>query len=216
MNDGSLVDTQAVALLRRLSREQEMRTRRLRDDASEQARDIVRRARSEARARVRQAIVEARREGELAVARRKAAIETRARRTRQGTLRRLLEKAWERLPAALATRWDDPAHRQAWCEAACAQALRSLLRTDRLVVTVDARWRDELAPSIERCLPARDGSGSLEIAAVEGLGPGIKVRGGQACLDATIGGLLAARDRIAAELLAEIDRSLAGPAGAAE
>jgi hypothetical protein len=190
-----------------------MRTRRLRDDASAQARDIVRRARSEARTRVRQAIVEARREAELAVARRRAAIETRARRTRQATLRRLLDDAWQQLPAALASRWADPSHRLEWCEAACAQALRSLLRTDRLVVTVDALWRDELAPSIERCLPARDDSGWLEIAAVDGQGPGITVRGGQACLDATIGGLLAARDRIAAELLAEVDRGLTGTPG---
>jgi hypothetical protein len=205
MND-SLVDTQAIALLRRLAREQEMRTRRLRDEAAEQARDIVRRARSEARARVHQAIVEARREGDLAVARRQAAIETGARRTRQATLRRLLDDAWQRMPGALAARWENPEHRRHWCEAACAQALRSLLQVDRLMVRVDARWREELAPLIERCLPVRAPDAAPAIAGVPNLGPGLTIRGGQACLDATVTGLLAARDRIAAELLAEIDR----------
>ena len=42
------------------------------------------------------------------------------------------------------------------------------------------------------------------------LGPGLRVRGGKACIDATIEGLVAARERIAAELLAEIDHRLAG------
>ena len=58
MNDvESLLEAQTVALLRRLGREQESRTRHIRDEARTQAADIVRRARAEARTRVHQAVV---------------------------------------------------------------------------------------------------------------------------------------------------------------
>ena len=215
MNAETILDTQTLALLRRLAREQEMRTRRAREEAAEQARDIVRRARTEARTRVHQAVLETRREQDLAVARRRAAIETRERRTRQAMLRRLLDDAWRRLPAALQTRWADAASRMAWCRSACAQARRSLLRTEWIVVDLDPRWRDELLEVVEHCFAERQ-SGTLEVVAVAEVGPGVRVRGGKACIDATIDGLVAARERIAAELLAEIDLQLTGNSAAAE
>ena len=63
MNDvESLLEAQTTALLRRLGREQESRTRHIRDEAGTQAADIVRRARVEARTRVHQAVVDTRRE----------------------------------------------------------------------------------------------------------------------------------------------------------
>ncbi len=208
MNAETVLEAQTSALLRRLAREQEIRTRRLREDAEEQSRDIVRRARGEARGRVNQAVAETRREHETAIARRRAAIDTRQRRARQGTLRRLLDEAWQNLPQALQARWDDPSARQAWCESACVQARQNLLQTEDVVVTVDARWRDELAPLVTRCLPPAAG-GRLRVEPVEGAGPGLCIRGGRACLDATVPGLIAARGRIAAELLAEIEREMA-------
>ncbi|HET9694878.1 MAG TPA: hypothetical protein VFP48_10870, partial [Steroidobacteraceae bacterium] len=209
MNAETILDAQTLALLRRLSREQEMRTRRASDEAAEQARDIVRRARSEARTRVHQAVLETRREMELAIARRKAAIDTRERRERQAMLRRLLDDAWRRLPAALHTRWADVAARAAWCRSACVQARGCLLRTERLVVELDSRWCDELRPVVEACFADLEGS-TVEVVPVATLGPGLRVRGGKACVDATVEGLVAARERIAAQLLAEIDHRLAG------
>ena len=209
MNAETVLDAQTLALLRRLGREQEMRTRRASDEAAEQSRDIVRRARTEARARVHQAVLETRRDVELAIARRKAAIDTRERRARQAMLRRLLDDAWRRLPAALQTRWADADARAAWCRSACAQARASLLRAERVVVELDPRWRDELCRVIEACYEDHE-RGKLEVVPVAELGPGLRVRGGKACVDATIAGLVAARERIAAELLAEIDHQLAG------
>lgn len=209
MNAETVLDAQTLALLRRLGREQEMRTRRASDEAAAQAREIVQRARTEARARVHQAVLETRRENELAIARRKAAIDTRQRRARQAMLRRLLDDAWRRLPAALEARWADADARTAWCRSACAQARASLLRAERIVVEFDPRWRDELCAVAESCFADHEG-GTLEVLPVAELGPGLRVRGGRACVDATVGGLVAARERIAAELLAEIDHRLAG------
>jgi vacuolar-type H+-ATPase subunit E/Vma4 len=210
---GSLLEAQTTALLRRLTREQETRTRRLRDDATAQVQDIVRRARSEARARLHQAVLEVRREDEVALARRRAAIDTQRRRERQAQLRRLLDEAWSQLPAALARRWGDPAGRDAWCRAACRQALRTLLRTDELVVECDAAH----ASGLDQVVRHELGAGHrVTLRTVAGLGAGLRIRAARATLDATIPGLLAARDRVAAELLAEFEQRAAASAPAEE
>ena len=210
MNAETVLEAQTVALLRRLSREQEMRTRRARDEAAEQSREIVRRARAEARTRVHEAALETRRDIELSIARRKAAIDTRERRARQAMLRKLLDDAWQRLPVALAGRWSDSEARRAWCRSACAQAADSLLDSGRRTVELDPRWLEELGDVARAALTGS--AGSVDVVPVASLGPGLRIRGGRACVDATVGGLLASRERIAAEAHAEIDHALAGAA----
>jgi hypothetical protein len=211
MNDvTSLLEAQATALLRRLSREQEMRTRRAGEDAELQVRDLLRRTRSEARARVHQAVLDRRRSDEHAVARRRAAIDTQQRRARQATLRDLLEAAWRELPAALRARWDDPQARALWSEAACAQAARQLLQLDEVTAEVDATADPGLASQLEQELRGL-GAQSVKVVTVDGLGAGLRLRAGRACIDATVPGLLAARDRVAAELLATFEQLLQAP-----
>ncbi len=207
MNDvESLLEAQTTALLRRLGREQESRTRRIRDEAGTQAADIVRRARTEARTRVHQAVVDTRREDEMALARRRAALDTRARRSRQATLRELLDRAWQALPAALQSRWLDATARERWCDAACVSARRSLRHLDRLQVEVDPHWLAQVGPLVRSRL---EGPSQVDVTATAGLGAGLRIRAGDACIDATVAGLLAARERIASELLAEFERQAA-------
>jgi hypothetical protein len=207
MNDvESLLEAQTTALLRRLGREQESRTRHIRDEAATQAADIVRRARVEARTRVHQAVVDTRREDEMALARRRAALDTLARRSRQATLRELLDRAWQALPAALQSRWFDAAARERWCNAACMSASRSLRHLDRLQVEVEPQWLAEVGPLVRSRL---EGPAQVDILASDGLGSGLRIRAGDACIDATVAGLLAARERIASELLAEFERQAA-------
>jgi len=207
MNDvESLLEAQTVALLRRLGREQDSRTRHIRDEAETQAADIVRRARAEARTRVHQAVVDTRREDEMALARKRAALDTRARRNRQATMRELLDRAWQALPAALQSRWLDPTARARWCDAACVSARRSLRHLDRLQVEVDPQWLAHVGPLVRGRL---EGPSNVEVTAMDGLGAGLRIRAGDACVDATLAGLLAARERIASELLAEFEHRAA-------
>jgi hypothetical protein len=203
----TLVEAQTDALLRRLTREQESASRRLLDAAAEQARTIVERARVEARARMRLARDEARQLVERGVAERNAALETAARQREQAALRQWLDTAWQALPSALVAAWDDPARRRAWCEAACGVARRTLLEDGTYLVEAEPPGL-ELALEVAReCLAARD----LQSAAVTGLGPGLRLRRGLATVDATLPGLLASRERIEAEMLAELDALLAAP-----
>ncbi len=197
----SLLEAQTTALLRRLAREQDSRIHRIRDDAALQAADIVRKARAEARARVHQAVLDTRRDDEMTLTRRRAALETGSRLRQQVALRDWLEDAWEALPAALQARWLDPQARERWCVAALQSAARTLLHTDGWQVHVSPRWVADITPLVQRCLAANRSTGT--VVADDGISEGVLIRAGCACLDATTAGLLAPRECIAAELLAE-------------
>jgi len=73
---------------------------------------------------------------------------------------------------------------------------------DRLQVELDPHWAPELGAALAQSFT---GDSTVNVAAIDGLGAGLRIRAGDACLDATIAGLLVARERIAAELLAEFD-----------
>jgi len=203
----SIVQAQMEALLRRVSREQETLSRRARDAAEEQSRTIVARAREEARARMRQAAGEARLSVERALADRRAALDTAARQHEQGVLRGLMDSAWQALPAALVAVWQDADSRRRWCEAACAVARRTLTGSGGFAIEVDAAQAADAAAQAERCL-LEQGDDAVEVRQVAGLGPGLRLRRGLACVDASVPGLLASRERVEAELLAELDALL--------
>ena len=208
MNDVvSVLQTQTEALLRRVSREQESRELVIRKGAEDQSAAIVVRARQEARARLRQAIDEERRQIERAIGERRAALDTAARRAEQATLRALIERAWERLPHAVAARWQDPVSRERWIAAACACASRSLRPQASYVIEIDADDGAAVAETASASLRTT-GLEPVEVRRIAGLGAGLRIRGGSACVDATVAGLLASREQVEAELLAEFDRLL--------
>ena len=202
----SIVQAQTEALLRRVAREQEMLSRKAREAAEDQARGIVARAREEARGRTRLAAEEAHQSVERALADRRAALETAARQREQALLRGVMDEGWAALPQALDGAWQDAAARCSWCESACALARRIVLGEGTFTVELDATAPDDAAEWAGSFL--REGGQAAEVQRVDGLGPGLRIRHGLACVDATSVGLLASRERIEAELLAELDALL--------
>lgn len=202
----SIVQAQMEALLRRVAREQEMLSRRAHDTAGDQAQAIVARAREEARTRTRQAAEEAHQSVQRALADRRAALETTARQREQALLRELMDGAWTRLPHELEAAWSDAASRGRWCDAACAVARRIVLGGGPFTVELDATAPDDVAARLPRAL--QDGERPATVLRLDALGPGLRIRHGLACVDATVTGLLASRERIEAELLAELDALL--------
>jgi hypothetical protein len=202
-----IVQVQMESLLRRVAREQEMLTRRARETAEDQARSIVARAGDEARARMRQAVEDARLSVERALADRRAALDTAARQREQALLRGLMDSAWQSLPGALTEAWRDPATRREWCESACLLAGRTLIDAGPFQVELDHEAPEDAAHFALAEVPLVDGRGA-DMNRIEGLGPGLRLRRGLACIDATIPGLLASRERIEAELLAEFETLL--------
>ena len=201
-----IVQAQMEALLRRVAREQEMLSRRARDAAEEQARGIIARAREEARSRTRQAAEESHLAVERALGDRRAALETAARQREQSLLRDLMDDAWQTLPHEIEATWNDASARRAWCETACALARRIVLGEGTFTIELDTAAPADAAECAGKCL--QDGGQPAAVRRIDGLGPGLRIRHGLACVDATTTGLLASRERIEAELLAELDALL--------
>jgi hypothetical protein len=209
----SIVQGQMEALLRRVAREQESLSRRARDSADDQARSIIARAREEARARSRQAAEDAHQSIERSLADRRAALDTAARQREQALLRGLLDEGWKMLPAALATVWENAETRRRWCLAACDIARRTALADTAAVVEFDPASPADVDNHVERRMSQH--AVRCSVRRVDTLGPGLRIRLAMACVDATIPGLLASRERVEAELLAELDVLLAEPVGVA-
>ena len=205
----NIVEAQTDALLRRVAREQETRARHARESAAEQARSILERAWAEARARLRQAVLEERRSIEQTLADRRAALETAARQHSQSALRAVLDEAWQALPAALAAEWSQADARERWCRAACASAVAVLEPARGCRLEIDADAGADVETAALAALGSWPGT-QPEVERIEGLGPGMRIRCGRACVDATVPGLLASRERVESELLAEMER-LGGP-----
>ena len=201
----SIVEAQTEALLRRLAREQESRCRRTLDAAHEQARAIVARAWEEARVRLRQAVEEERRAVDKALADRRASLETVRRRAEQSVLRELMDSAWTELPRTLAAAWDRPELRREWCQAACRLATRTVPRGASFIVELDDTESVETSRIAVAGLNGDSGS-QVETRRIAALGAGLRIRSGRVCVDATVLGLLATRERIESELLAELER----------
>ena len=194
-----IVATQTESLLRRVARERDARCRSVLAAADEQAVALLARARAEARARLRQASTDERRAVEQALAARRAALETVRRQQHRRQLRAALDVAWTSLPEALEAAWNDAATRERWCRAAAEAAREAFVSDGPCTIEIDVDGDD--AAAIARsamtdrdCTPVR----------VPGLGAGLRLRSGRACLDATARGLTASRERIEAELLAAI------------
>jgi vacuolar-type H+-ATPase subunit E/Vma4 len=200
-----IVQAQTEALLRRVAREQESRCRRARDAAQEQASSIVARAWEEARTRLRQAVDEERRAFEKALGDRRAALETVARQREQAVLRELMDDAWRDLPGTLASSWQRDDARREWCAAACAVAVRALQADQGYTVEIDAAVPDDARKAVNQAL-RRTSVAKVRFQEVPSLGAGLRIHAGRACVDATVGGLLASRERIESELLAELER----------
>ncbi len=201
----SVVQAQTEALLRRVAREQESRCRRARDAAQDQASSIVARAWEEARTRLRQAVDEERRAVDKALADRRAALETVARQREQAVLRELMDEAWRDLPGTLVASWQRDDSRREWCAAACAVATHALHGEQGYTVEIDPAVPVDVRKAVDLALRRAAGP-QVRFQEVPSLGAGLRIHAGRACVDATVGGLLASRERIESELLAELER----------
>ena len=199
-----ILDVQVTALLQRIEHDRDRRCRQLREGAQAQAREIVRKARTEARANVHQAVAQERQRIDQSLRQAEAGVAMLERQREERTARQVLAEMWQALPAQLETRWRDAAHRRTWIQAAVRQACRLLSHRE---------WRIEHGPdaSVEECraaieatfassAPAVPRAWSLSIDA--GIGAGLRIRAGAACLDATVAGLLAQRTDVEAAFLA--------------
>ena len=194
-------DTQAEALLQQVTDDRERRCAALRAAAESQAKQIVSSARAEARNTVHNAVIQERARMDLGMRQARARADIEARRRERQQSRELLEQMWTAIEGVLERRWQEPAARRAWIDAAMGQATALLPGRAWLIESgseLTAQERSELTARAQ----AR-GAKTLELSLQPAMPPGLKIRADHVCIDATVPGLLAQRDSIEAAFLAE-------------
>jgi hypothetical protein len=83
--------------------------------------------------------------------------------------------------------------------------VRALQAGQGYTVEMDAAVPDDVRKVVDEALRQPSGP-ELRFREVPSLGAGLRIHAGRACVDATVGGLLASRERIESELLAELER----------
>jgi hypothetical protein len=174
-------------------------------EARARAAATIAEARAEARARTREVFAEERRRAHERVAAAHAKLNTRRRLHDQQRTAALLELGWRRLPDALRARWQDHGMRRLWIDAIVAAASRVLAR---------APWRiahDPGWPPGERQAAGDRIASEFGFAPVfvsdPGIAAGLKIAAGGNVVDGTLGGLLADRAEVGANLLRHLEQT---------
>lgn len=196
------VHAQEQALLELIAGDRDARCEEILGGARQQAAELLRRAHAEARERVRKALREARERAGERVAAAIARRQTRERLAQQGSASDFLAQALELLPAALQARWQQPPARLGWVRQALLQAQRLLPAGD---------WRIDHAPGLEAADIAQLAAAELPPSPPHfqpdpELLAGLRIHGNGNCIDASLAGLLADRDSLAARLLGARER----------
>ena len=197
----SVLESEAQALLRRVTDDRDRRCAVLRAAAESQAKQIVRSARAEARANVRNAVIQERARMDLGMRQATARADIEVRRQEQQKSQQLLEQMWTAIADVLARRWREPALRRAWFDAAMNQA-GALISGRAWLVEVGSDWTEHERGEFTDRARGR-GAGTVEYSLQIAMPAGLKIRASGVCVDATVPGLLGQRDAIEAAFLAE-------------
>jgi stress-induced morphogen len=185
-----------AALLARVQENRESRCRELLRQAREDAESEVREAYRRNRAELHRAIQQERDRMEERLRSRHAHLETQRRLQRHRRVNDILEQGFERLERTLRQRWEESAARAEWVAAAMSQA-RDFLTAGHWILEHPPGWDPDEAPDPPEGI-------TLEARADDDLRTGLRIRAGNARVDATPGGLLRDSERVKSWLLAEI------------
>ncbi|NNL64007.1 MAG: hypothetical protein HKO69_09370 [Woeseiaceae bacterium] len=209
----SIVSHQVETLTGELRERTDRQCREIQHEAKQRADALLSQSRREARSRMHEAVLEERRRRESAIVAARHRLDTEARRQLQGRYQKLIDLAWPLLNRELAARWARPGSRAEWCELLVDEAVHLLGKDNWLVAQPDPAtdaWSRDDQQRLEELLAARD-IPPPEFQPDATLDAGLRIRRGGACLDGTIGGLLARRAAVTGRLLAhwEIEASRA-------
>jgi vacuolar-type H+-ATPase subunit E/Vma4 len=205
----SVSETQTIAaLLERVEHDRDRRIDEIRARAEAEAEEIVRAARSDAARRVREAVRAERDRARRRLEAARAEISGRERERDRALAAALLASAWGELSAELERRFGDPEQRARWTRALLEQALTLLPSGPWTIVHPPALDAAELE-ALERELSEKTGH-EPRAGASESIVAGLRFEANGTVLDGTIGGLLARRDEVEGELLAELFRAREG------
>lgn len=191
-----------AALLAYVAQVRDRQLGEIRGAAEGERQAVLGAARARAREQVRQALREARRDADGQVALARAAAQARLRRARQALTTASLSGVRGRVEQGVRARWADPAGQRAWIAMALDEAARHLPA---------GAWTISHPAGLEPARLAGVPEGvTLEARAEPGLEAGLRIRAGEASVDASLDALLRAEARIASLWLGELERRRGG------
>ncbi len=174
------------------------------DQARQRAGAALSDAAAAARRRMREAFAQERRHAAERVGAAQARLDTRRRILDQHRAQALLAAAWQRLPAALQDRWQDPRLRAAWVTQATNSA-RGLLGTGAWRIAHPTDWPVAEQRALEAGLRGQ-GIG-VEFNPDVTISAGLRIHAGPNLIDGTSQGLLADRAEIGARVLYALEQA---------
>ncbi|PKM45877.1 MAG: hypothetical protein CVV05_06380 [Gammaproteobacteria bacterium HGW-Gammaproteobacteria-1] len=202
----SVLDAQVETLLELVERHRSERCTQLLEQAQERRHTLLAQTYGEARTRMHEAIVTERRRGNEKLDATRAQLQTRARQQQHRTALLLLQQGWELLGQSVLQRWKTAAQRRLWVCNLLHQALQRLPRC-AWVIEHPPGW-DSAECSEQLEVIRRHCGVEPQLRTDDQLHAGLRVCADGACLDGTLEGLLADRDAIEAQLLAQLHRLL--------
>lgn len=201
----TLVDRQAAALMAAIETRAERECTDIVAQAKSDSLKLVAHAHAHARQRFADGAKALRQTHDSRVSQARSAHETTQRQNRQRAIAALIDQAWPKLRTALETRWQNAQARAGWI-AATLELAQQRLATEAWQVTCPPENAAEIetaAAHLAITQPAIIPSGDLVA--------GLRIEAEGVVLDATPAALLAQRSRVAAALVAELDRLAQSP-----
>lgn len=199
------IQRRTQALLDLVEDDRNVQCERILNEARSIATALLAQAHADVRVRMREAFAEERERSRERVAAAQATYQTRRRLHEQRRATKMLALGWQRLPAALLARWNDPASRQTWVDAILTMAQHVLPRSS---------WRIAHGPDWPI---AEQQNVSARVAAALDLAPtlvaeteihaGLKITAGGNVVDGTLAGLLDDSVEVGAQLLRHLEQA---------
>jgi hypothetical protein len=200
---GGVVDAQLLNLLQVVERNRDERCRVLLDEAHAQARQLLQQAHHAARERLHRKVLVSREEARQQLASAHAQRQTHLRLQRHRADEMLLARAWVPLGEQLLRRWQQQHSRLLWVDSTVEQA-RSMLLERHWKIEHPADWPEPERAALARRLQSDLGAPPVFVLQTQ-IAAGLRICAGPTCIDATRDGLLRARTRIEAMMLATLN-----------
>ncbi len=202
----SVLEAQVETLLALVEKHRAESCALLLAQAEERRHALLAAAHGEERKRMHQAIETERLRGKEKLDATRAQLQTRARQQQHRTALLLLQHGWELLGQAVLQRWKLAPQRRQWVSSLMHQAMELLPRC-AWVIEHPAGWDPAECAEFKEPIHAHCGS-VPRLLANDQLHAGLRICADGACLDGTLEGLLADREAIEAQLLAQLHRLL--------
>lgn len=181
----------------------EKRCAQLRDNAQQQAREIIQQAHRKSRARMHRHVVALREKHGQRVSSAVARNQTQLRKQRQKADRAIADRAWPLLREAIQALWGRAETRRKWLEAVIANAAARLLHSGLRIEHPADMNENELSWMKQQI----ENSGKrAELRVDEDIEAGVRIVAQGTVIDATLDGLLKQKTTIEAMLIARIKR----------